>query len=301
MEKQNNRQRNRSRLEGRSDRPCRVGLGPPSRSVFGGASPTLLFCFMLVPLHLVTSLVGVACAGSVSESTAELAESISVIPIDPNSPQQRQLWSAEISAAERRADETSKNELSRMIEMIRSVTFEPNKKVDEPTDMFAKVRPAEPYEPPVDTTADAKEEEKQKPMAPKPRLPFEPISEQTLQVLRAMSKNPENVDDPFELGETLFLSGNLQEAAVFYIEALNRTEPNDVDPAGNRAWILFQAGNSLRNSDMQTAMKMYTLLLTEYPDSIWAQVGQAQVQFLDWYLKNEPRKLVAEKEQTGGK
>lgn len=256
---------------------------------------------MLLPLHLVTSLVGVAYAGSVSETTAELAESISVIPIDPNSPQQRQLWSAEISAAETGADETSKNELSRMIEMIRSVTFEPNKKVDEPADMFAKVRPAEPYEPPVDTAAGAKEEKGQKPMAPKPRLPFEPVSEQTLQVLRALSKNPANVDDPFELGETLFLSGNMQEAAVFYIEALNRIEPNDVDPAGNRAWILFQAGNSLRNSDMQTAMKMYTLLLTEYPDSIWAQVGRAQVQFLDWYLKSEPQKLIAEKEQTGGK
>ena len=301
MKEQNRKQKNGSRLKRRFDRPCRVGLAPPSRSVFGGASLTLLFCFTILPLHLVTSLVGVAYAGSASETTVELAESVSVIPIDPNSPQQRQLWRAEISAAETRADETSKNELSRMIELIHSVTFEPVKRVNESGDAPVKIQPTETYEPPVDTTTDVKEEKIQRPMAPKPRLPYELISEKTLQILRDLSKHPEKVDNPFELGETLFLSGNLREAAVFYIEALNRTEPNDVDPAGNRAWMLFQAGNSLRNSDKPTAMKMYTLLLTEYPNSIWTQMAQAQVQLLDWYLKNEPRKLIAEKEQTGGK
>ncbi len=118
-------------------------------------------------------------------------------------------------------------------------------------------------------------------------------------MLRDLSKHPEKVDNPFELGETLFLSGNLKEAAVFYTEALDRTEPNDVDPSGNRAWMLIQAGNCLRNSDRPAAAKMYALLLTEYPNSPWALMAQTQAQLIDWYLRAEPAKLIAEKEQTG--
>lgn len=278
-----------------------MGLAPPSRSFFGGASPTLLICFTILPLHLVTSLVGIVSADSTSETSLELAESISVIPIDPNSPQQRQLWRAEIGAAESRADQKSKNELRRMIERIRSVTFEPKKIIVEPKPSLIKVRPIKPVEPPTDTSADVKENEEQEKLTQKPKLPYEPVSDHTLQMLKELSESPEKVDNPFELGETLFLSGNLKEAAVFYAEALNRTEPNDVDRSGNRAWILFQVGNSLRNIDMQTAVKMYTQLLTEYPNSTWAQVAQAQVQLIDWYIRDEPQKIIAERNPTGGR
>ncbi|UCF16469.1 MAG: hypothetical protein JSW59_03230 [Phycisphaerales bacterium] len=260
-----------------------------------------VLCLTLLPLRLVTSLVGVASAGSASGIAPGSVRSIPAIGIDPNSPLQRQLWRAEIGAAQNRPDETSKNELSRMIERIRSVTFEPKNKVVEPVVLPVKVPPTEPIEPPADATADTKGAEKQEQAAQKPKLPYEPISEKTLQMLRDLSKHPEKVDDPFELGETLFLSRNLAEAAVFYTEALNRTEPNDVDPVGNRAWMLFQAGNCLRNSDMPTAAKMYTLLLTEYPNSTWSQMAQAQVKLIDWYLRDEPQKLIAERKQTSGK
>jgi tetratricopeptide (TPR) repeat protein len=253
---------------------------------------------MLLPLRLLTSLVGVAYAGSASETSPELAESVSAISIDPNSTQQLQLWRAEIGAAESRADEKSKNELSRMIERVRSVTFQPKKKTVEPESAPVKVRPKKPPEPPADAAKEIEEEEEKQRTTPKPTLPYDPISDKTMQMLKNLSKHPEKVDNPFELGETLFLSGNLEDAAVFYIEALNRTEPNDVDPAGNRAWILFQAGNSLRNSHLQKASKMYKLLLTEYPDSVWTQVAKAQMQLIDWYMRDEPQELILEMEQT---
>lgn len=257
---------------------------------------------MLLPLRLLTSLVGVAYAGSASETKPELVKSVSAISIDPNSRPQLQLWRAEIeaAAAENRADEKSRNELNRMIERIRSVTFGPKKKTVEPEPDQVEFRPSKPPGPPADAAKEMEEEKDKQPTTPKRTLPYDPISDKTMRMLKDLSKTPEKVDTPFELGETLFLSGNLEEAAAFYLEALDRTEPNDVDPTGNRAWILFQAGNSLRNSRLQKASKMYELLLTEYPDSVWTQVAKAQMQLIDWYMTDEPKKIILEMEQTVG-
>ena len=109
------------------------------------------------------------------------------------------------------------------------------------------------------------------------------------------------MDSPFELAETLFLSGNPDEAAVFYTEALVRTEPNDVGSSLDRAWMLFQTGNCLRGADLPAATKMYTQLLTEYPTSPWADIARVQVTLIDWYLKDEPHKLIVSAEPAGDK
>ena len=257
-----------------------------------------ILCFTLMPLLLLTSLIGIASASSTSEAAPEVAQSGPVITMDPNSPQQRELWQAEIRVAQTPEDDTSKNELRHMIDKIRSVTFEPPGQVAGPVIVPFEAQSTEPAERSTDVTTDVKDKPKR--VVPKPKLPYEPITEKTLQMLRNLSKDPEKVDDPFELGETLFLSGNLKEAVVFYTEALHRTEPNDVDPSGNRAWMLFQTGNCLRNGDRPEAAKMYALFLTEYPNSPWAYMAQAQAQLIDWYLRDEPHKLIAEREQAGG-
>jgi len=271
-----------------------------NRGRSAAAGPVFWFCvlcFTLLPLRLVTSVVGVASANPAAEVSAESAQSGPAVAVDPNSPEQRELWRAEISVVPGRQDDESSNELRRLIERVRSVTFEPRRPVVEPVVVPVETPAIERKEPPSDEKAAA--EQVLEKAAPKPKLPYEPISEKTLAMLRDLSKHPEKVNNPFELGETLFLSGNLKEAVVFYSEALNRTEPNDVDPSGNRAWMLFQSGNCLRNSDRPAAAKMYALLVTQYPDSEWAQMAQAQVQLIGWYLQDEPDKLIAKKEQTG--
>ena len=140
-----------------------------------------------------------------------------------------------------------------------------------------------------------KQEEKQQ---IKPKLPYEPITDQTMQMLRGLAQHPEKLDNPLELGEILFVSGNLKEASIFYSEALNRKDPNDIGSSWDRVWILFQIGNCLRNDDMPEAVKMYRQLLTEYPNSPWADLAQAQSMLIDWYLKEEPVKLIAEVKNT---
>jgi len=250
-----------------------------------------------MPLNLLRSLVGIASASSAAEVAPEVVLRSPAVAVDPNSRPQRELWQAEISAAQSPGENTSSNELRRMLEKIRSVTFEPPRQTAEPVIVPVETQPIEPAETPSDSTAGMEHVQEQ--AARKSKLPYEPITEQTLQMLRDLAKQPEKVDDPFELGETLFLSGNLKEAAVFYTESLDRTEPNDVDPSGNRAWMLFQSGNCLRNSDRPAAAKMYALLLTEYPNSPWAPMAQIQAQLIDWYLRDEPHKLIAQEEQTG--
>jgi len=267
---------------------------------FGSRPPafwTCVLCFALLPVLLLTSLLGVASASSTGEAVEGLRLGAPAIPVDANSPQQRALWRAEISAAPGLGDGQTKNELKRMIEKVRSVTFEPRRHVAEPEPAPFKIRPVEPAVPASDVKPDA--QDKQKPAVPKPRPPFEPITEKTLQMVRKLSENPGKVADPFTLGETLFLSGNLEEASVFYTEALDRTRADDVDPSGNRAWILFQIGNCLRNSDKPAAAKMYAQLITEYPDSPWSQMAQTQARLIDWYLKDKPHKLIAEREHAG--
>ena len=81
---------------------------------------------------------------------------------------------------------------------------------------------------------------------------------------------------------------------MLYQEALKRQAPNDPTVSRDRAWILFQTGNCLRNNDMPAAAKIYRRLLTEYPTSPWADLASARGKLIDWYLKDEPEKLVVE-------
>ncbi len=253
-----------------------------------------VLCLTLLPLRLLTSLMGTASANSTVEPGHEPAPSALVVADDPNSSLQRQLWRADISLASDSRDEKSKGELMRMIEQVRSVRFMPRKHVPEFVVVPVEAPAVELNEAVRDTIVESEAEQDQ----PKPRLPYEPITERTLQVLRDLSGNPEKVENPFELAETLFLSGNVKEAAVFYAEALGRTEPNDVTSSRDRAWVLFQTGNCLRSTDLPAATKMYTQLLTEYPLSPWVDMAEAQVRLIDWYVKDEPHELVVHAEEA---
>ena len=122
-----------------------------------------------------------------------------------------------------------------------------------------------------------------------------------MQVLQILAQTPEKVANPLELGEVLFVSGNLKEAAIFYSEALKRKDPNDAGVSLDRSWIMFQIGNCLRNDDMPTAGNMYQRLLTEYPNSPWVDMATARNNLIAWYLKDEPLKLIQQAKNAGNK
>ena len=215
--------------------------------------------------------------------------SLTILP-DPNSDFRRQLWRAELSIAKGQKDESTKDELKRMIEQIRSIELKPDKQPSEPLPV-PEVAPATELNETLFDTAVTKE---QKTEEIENKLPYGPISDKTLQILKNLSQHLDNLRNSFELGETLVLSGNLKEAAIFYQEALKHKSPDDVGSARDRAWILFQIGNCLRNDDPVTAMKMYGQLITEYPNSPWRELAEARSKLLNWYQKDQPHKLIAE-------
>jgi len=69
---------------------------------------------------------------------------------------------------------------------------------------------------------------------------------------------------------------------------------DDVGSAQDKAWILFQTGNCLRDDDLANAGKMYRQLIAEYPNSPWIDLAKARLNLIDWYQKSKLQTLIAE-------
>ena len=257
-------------------------------------------CFMFLSFRLLTSLTGVAYANSTADEGQKLSRRSVITSIDPNNVNRLELLRAEMSVVNSQNDTKSKDQLKKIIEQIRSVEFQPQKQAPEPVIVPEKAPPIEPNEPnePLPDVPVQKEVAKQKAVS---RLPNEPINNETLQKLRNLAQEPEKLANPLELGEILFVSGNVKEAAMFYSEALKRKNPNDISVSEDRAWILFQIGNCLQNDDMPAAAKMYQQLLTEYPNSPWAVLATARNNLIAWYMRDEPFKLIQQVKRAGSK
>jgi tetratricopeptide (TPR) repeat protein len=252
-------------------------------------------CFMFLSLRLVTSLTGAAYANSAADDGRNLSNSSVLTSIDPNNVNGLELLRIETSVADSKNDTKSKDQLRKMIEQIRSIELEPQKPVPEPVTVSEQPPAVEPNE----TVPDVPVQKETAKEDAKPRLPNGLIADETLQMLKILAQEPQKLANPLELGEVLFVSGNLKEAAIFYSEALKRKDPNDADLSSERAWTLFQIGNCLRNDDMPAAAKIYQQLLTEYPNSPWADMATARNNLIAWYLKDEPLKLIQQVKQSG--
>ena len=252
-------------------------------------------CFTFLSFRLLTSLTGTAYANSAAGDNRKSSQSSVITSRDPKNISGLELLRAEINIAKDQNDTESGDQLKRIIEQIRSVEFKPQKQAPAPVIVPEKAPVVEPNETVPDVPVQ-KEEVKQE---DKPKPPDEPITSETLQMLRNLAQNPEKLDNPLELGEILFVNGNLKDAVMFYSEALKRKDPNDVGVSWDRAWILFQIGNCLRNDDLPAAAKMYQQLLTEYPNSPWADMATAQRNLIAWYLKDEPVKLMLQVKHVG--
>ena len=255
-------------------------------------------CFMFLSFRLASSLTSVACANSTAGDGREVSQSSVITSIDPNNVNALELLRAEMSVAYSKNDTKSKDQLQKLIDQIRSVEFEPPKQTPEPIVVPEQPPAVEPNETVPDVPVQKEEKEKTEPVV-ELRPQHGLITETTLQMLQTLAKSPEKSFNPFELGEILFVSGNLKEAAMFYSEALKRKDPNDAGASDERAWILFQIGNCLRDDDMPAAAKMYQQLLTEYSNSPWAPLATARNNLIAWYLKDEPLKLIQQVKQAG--
>jgi tetratricopeptide (TPR) repeat protein len=225
-----------------------------------------------------------------AEVNQELSQISAAMPVEPSNDLGRQLWRAGISVYEGKKDDKRKNELKRLIELVRSIEFKPPKQPEPVINVGPMTTTVEPNQTPSDIVVI--EESSNKTIESKP--PYEPVTDRTLQMLGNVAQDPNQLENPFELGEVLYFSGHLKEAAVFYQEALNRTDPDKSGLDQNRAWILFQIGNCLKDDDLTKAQNMYRQLITECPGSPWVEPAKAREKLIDWFLKVKPQTLIAE-------
>lgn len=236
-----------------------------------------------------------AYADSVTDDGKKLSTGSAITARIPKNINGLQLLKTDISIAGSEKDTKSKEQLRRLIEQVRSFELKPPKQAPEPVIVPEKAPIIEPNQTVPEVNV-PKQEQPQQQTESKPL--YEPITDQTLQMLRTLAKNPEKLKNPLELAEIVFASGNLKEASICYREALRRKDPNDAGSADDRAWIMFQIGNCLRNVDPPSAAKAYQQLITEYPNSPWTQPAKAQNDLIAWYLKDKPAELMKQFKNT---
>lgn len=230
--------------------------------------------------------------GSVASATQQPAQSGTRVAQIPRSQIARQLWQTRVTVPKSEEERQYSKELQDIIERIRSLSFEPGKRISEPA---IAVKPKITFEPndalPVPERPQRSVERQTKSdsvVAP----PYEPLAGETLQVLKAIAEDPNQIRNPLELAEVIYLSGNEKEAVVFYRQALSRIAADDVTVAQDKAWILFQIGNCLRYDDMPAAKRAYRQLITEHAESPWTDLAKSQEQLIDWYLQDKPGSLI---------
>jgi TolA-binding protein len=224
----------------------------------------------------------------------------------------RQLWQERITVSKDEKDRRNKDELRQIIEQIRSVEFQLQSETPEPVTVAELLSTAKPGETPPDIQATHEPEKKEtefmhqstsgelsdekKDAQGTGPLHYRAVTDQTLQIFEDKSQNPEQLNNPFELAEVLFLSGHLKQALACYREALKREDPDKARSGHDRAWILFQIGNCLQDVDRPKAMETYRQLIAEYPDSPWTDLAKAQDKLTDWLQNDKPAKLITERQ-----
>ena len=248
-----------------------------------------LFCLVLLPFDLLSFVTGTPSAKA-EESLVEyeLQQNSETINAESSDEIKNKLWLADITPA--KEDINGGKELKLLIEKIRTIDLIPQKHIPEDVNVPEEKTVDEPN----DKETEVIELNKEKKKEIVREIPNRPVTDLTLKKLMELAQQPEKIQNPFELGETLFLCDNLQEASIFYKEALERLDPNDIFSAQDRAWLLFKIGNCLRDYDMPAAKEMYGQLITEYPDLLWSNLAEVQNNLIGWRSQNKPNDLIKE-------
>ncbi len=216
-----------------------------------------------------------------------IAKNSLIIVNTPNSETEKKLWQSRISHIEDEKESKIKNELQHIIEKIRTIEFEEQQETAEPV---IEEKPLPQKIEVKETLPDTQFFEENI----RARQSYEIISDETLKIFEELSEKPELIENPFELAEILFQSGHLKQAAKCYMQALEQKKTDEFDSDQRNLWTLLQIGNCTRRDNPRTAVKMYEQLISEYPDSIWADMAKAQTKLVNWYIKEKPENLITE-------
>jgi tetratricopeptide (TPR) repeat protein len=183
--------------------------------------------------------------------------------------------------------------LQKMIQQVQSLRLttstmdlEPHEVVPVP-EIPAQIEPN--YTPLQQITTPEPNQQKQT-IEPQPDL--NKISPRALEIIRTLAQDPNKCENPFKLAEILFKNKNLEIAAAFYRTALNRNSQDTLMSANDKAWMLFQIGNCLRDINPTDAQKAYRELIDQYPDSQWVETAKVRNKLIQWFENEKPWALI---------
>jgi hypothetical protein len=204
------------------------------------------------------------------------------------------LWQSRILPPDPNEDAAAKATLQSLIQRLRDIgsdkpAAKPPVSATTPAAVAAtpKTAKAGTAHPPVETgESNAKE--------PQPAAPVTTdLPADVAEKLSRLTKDPNQVANPLEMADLLFLNNCMAEAAVFYDRALTLTSLNDPPTADDRAWILFQLGTSLRQTNLARARDIYLKLISEFPNCPWTELAKANGRLLMWYQSDKPQQLIS--------
>jgi hypothetical protein len=196
---------------------------------------------------------------------------------------ERQLMESRISTLPQEYNQSKSDELKQAIGQIKSVKFGPRLS----SQQTVTAAPAE-------TVASATGTE-QTPKSVQTSPSGSLASDETLKLLENQIKDPNLIRNPFELAEILFKSGKQSQAGICYKQALKALPADDPNVASERAWILFQIGNCLKDEDPNTARESYAELIRTHSNSPWTEIAKTRYGIIEWYQQDNPRDILNER------
>jgi tetratricopeptide (TPR) repeat protein len=210
-----------------------------------------------------------------------IAGKTSITPMLSTNENSQKLWETTIAVADENDVQNTAN-LQQAIEKIKSLKFEQSQIVQQaqPEQVEIVAEPEKTQPAPVELPA---------PVVVDNNI-FKNDVNLTTDALANIENHVNEVETPYEMAETLFHAGHLKQAAAYYKQALKsgsyESRPQD------KAWIIFQIGNCLKESAPAEAAKFYARLLSEYPDSTWTKMANKYNELLTLQMQNKPYELM---------
>ena len=213
-----------------------------------------------------------------------LSSKPSNVPMLPTSEFSRKLWETTIAVADENDTQNTAN-LRQAIEKINSLKFEQSQ-ISQPV----QPEPAQI----VQQAEAAAEPEIIQPVPAEPVAAVEANNNNEKKLTADDLSNIENrvseAESPYEMAELLFHAGHLKQAAAYYKQALK--SGNYENRPQDKAWIIFQLGNCLKESDPAEATKIYARLISEHPDSTWTKMARRYSELLTLQAQSKPYELM---------
>lgn len=180
----------------------------------------------------------------------------------------------------------SKQLLNELIKQVNSIELKPRpqqtqNQPEEKTE--PKMLPAEPNK----EIQPLKPEEK---IIPQAQIHTDDLDPQLIKKLEQIVLQGGSVNQPQLLADMLYKTGRYELAAYFYGLAANDKTQDLSD--NDKAWLLLQRAVCLSETDPVQALQIYKSMVSQFPNSPWAELARSNAGTLNWLQTQKPLNLI---------